>query len=209
MKGVERFVRTINYSLLQEKKMFVDIFNTDKKYKVIYADPPWKFSSKELQKYDNHRFRSLDAVYNTVKTSDMKTWNVKKISDKDCAMFMWSTDAHLQEAIELMKAWGFKYVTVAFVWAKTSSNGNVLSNLGAWTMKNCEICLFGTKGKMLQYKRANNVKQLFFAERTKHSKKPDCMYDFINQLFGDIPKIELFARQQVDGWDCWGNEVEE
>lgn len=58
--------------------MFVDIFNTDKKYKVIYADPPWKFSSKELQKYDNHRFRSLDAVYSTVKTSDMKTWNVKK-----------------------------------------------------------------------------------------------------------------------------------
>jgi N6-adenosine-specific RNA methylase IME4 len=185
----------------------VDIFNTNKRYSIIYADPPWSFSSKELQKYSGKRFRSLEVVYNTEKTSSMAEWNVSRIADTDCALFMWTTDAHLEEAIQLMKAWGFKYVTIAFVWSKVTKNGKQVSNLGAWTMKNCEICLFGTKGKMLKYKKSNSVKQLFEAERTKHSKKPDCVRGFIEELFGDIPRIELFARQYADGWDCWGNEV--
>lgn len=151
--------------------MTIDIFNTDKKYNIIYADPPWNFSSKELQKYNGNRFRPLE------------------------------------EALNLMKKWGFKYVTVAFIWSKVTKNGKQVSNLGAWTMKNCEICLFGTKGRMLKYKKSNSVKQLFEAERTAHSKKTDCVRDFIVELFGDIPRIELFARQHADGWDCWGNEV--
>lgn len=189
--------------------MKVDIFNTDKKYNIIYADPAWQFGSKELQKYNGKRFRPLEEVYMTDKTSDMKTWGdtIKKISENDSAIFMWTTDAHIKEAIELMESWGFKYVTVAFIWAKTTNTGKQVCNLGAWTMKNCEICLFGTKGRMLKYKKSNKVKQLFYAERTEHSKKPSCVRDFIEELFGDIPRIELFARQYADGWDCWGNEV--
>lgn len=149
----------------------------------------------------------METVYPTEKTADMKKWDIKSISEKDCAIFMWTTDAHLKEAISLMEAWGFKYVTIAFIWVKTTNKGNIVSNLGAWTMKNCEICLFGTRGRMLKYKKSNSVKQLFFAERTKHSKKPDCVRDYIFELFGDLPRIELFARQQSEGWDCWGNEV--
>lgn len=189
--------------------MFVDIFTTDKKYNVIYADPPWQFGSKELQKYSGKRFRPLEEVYSTEKTASMCDWDVGRIADKDCALFMWATDAHLEEAIKLMKAWGFKYVTIAFIWSKVTKNGKQISNLGAWTMKNCEICLFGTKGRMLRYKKSNSVKQLFQAERTKHSKKPDCVRGYIKELFGDVPKIELFARQYADSWDCWGNEVGE
>jgi site-specific DNA-methyltransferase (adenine-specific) len=185
----------------------VDIFDTDKKYNIIYADPPWNFSSKELQKYNGNRFRPLEEVYNTEKTATMCEWDVGRIADTDCALFMWTTDAHIEEALNLMKKWGFKYVTVAFIWSKVTKNGKQVSNLGAWTMKNCEICLFGTKGRMLKYKKSNSVKQLFEAERTAHSKKPDCVRDFIVELFGDIPRIELFARQHADGWDCWGNEV--
>lgn len=187
--------------------MKVDIFNTNKKYQIIYADPPWNFSSKELQKYQGERYRPLEKIYQTEKTSDMKLWNVKRITEKNCAIFMWTTDAHIKEAIDLMESWGFKYITVAFIWSKTSKNGNLLWTLGAWTMKNCEICLFGTRGSMLKYKKSNSVKQLFNAERTVHSKKPDCVYGFINELFGDVPKIELFARQSVPGWDCWGLEA--
>ena len=189
--------------------MRVDIFNTDKKYNIIYADPPWQFGSKEIQKYgaEQKRFRPLEAVYNTEKTTDMSKWDVGRICEKDCAIFMWATDAHIGEAIDLMKAWGFKYVTIAFIWKKTTKNGKQVSNLGAWTMKNCEVCLFGTRGAMLKHKKSNSVKQLFEAERTKHSKKPDCVRGFIEELFGDLPRIELFARQHADGWDCWGNEV--
>ena len=187
--------------------MKVDIFNTDKKYNIIYADPPWHFGSKELQKYQGKRFRPLEEVYNTEKTSSLCKWNVKRIADKDCAIFMWATDAHIEDAICLMKAWGFKYKTIAFIWAKQTKNGKQISNLGAWTMKNCEICLFGTKGAMLKHKKSNSVKQLFYSERKSHSKKPDCTRLFIEELFGDLPRIELFARQHADGWDCWGNEV--
>ena len=187
--------------------MKVDIFNSNKKYNIIYADPPWNFNSKELQKYKWKRFRPLEEVYQTEKTSDMKEWNIKRITEKDCAIFMWTTDSHIKEAIELMESWGFRYVSVAFIWSKTSKNGNLLWNLGAWAMKNCELCLFGTKGRMLKYKKSNSIKQLFCAERTVHSKKPDCVYGFIEELFGEVSKIELFARQSHSGWDCWGLEA--
>ena len=189
--------------------MFTDIFTTEKKYNVVYADPPWKFSSKQLQNYDGKRFKPLEEEYNTERTLDLKEWPIKKIADKDCAIFMWTTDAHIPDAIDLMKAWGFKYTTIAFIWAKKTNKGNQVSTLGAWTMKNCEICLLGTKGHMLKYKKANNIQQLFAAERREHSRKPDEMYEFIESIFGkDISKIELFARQEVSGWDCYGNEVD-
>ena len=189
--------------------MKVDIFNTDKKYSIIYADPPWEFSSKQLQKVNGTRFHSLNEEYITTSTKSMCAWGgvIDNIVTPDSAIFMWSTDAHLKEAITLMEAWGFKYKTVAFVWSKHSNKGNELFTLGAWTMKNCELCLLGTKGRMLQYKKANNVLQLCKAERTRHSQKPSEIRDRIVNLFGDIPRIELFARQHADGWDCWGNEV--
>lgn len=187
--------------------MEVDIFRTNRKYNVIYEDPPWKYGSKEIQKYGGTRFRSLNEVYKTEKTSDMERWDIKRITEKDCAIFMWTTDAHVKQAIKLMEAWGFKYVTIAFIWAKTTKNGKQVSNLGAWTMKNCEIVLFGTRGAMLKYKKSNKVKQLFYAERREHSRKPGCVRKFIEELFGDIPRIELFARETAQGWDAWGDEV--
>ena len=178
-----------------------------KKYNVIYADPPWSFSSKELQKYDGVRFTPITKHYEVQSKHWIKELPVSNISDTDCALFMWSTDAHIKEAIETIEAWGFKYITVAFVWEKLTSKGNLVANLGAWTMKNCELCLFGTKGSMLQYKQVNNIYQLVKAERTVHSRKPDEVRDRIVQLFGGMSRIELFARNKTDGWDVWGNEV--
>ena len=140
-------------------------------------------------------------------TDELCDLNINDIADDDCALFMWVTDSHIPDALRLMKAWGFKYVTVAFVWVKNTNNGNLVYNLGAWTMKSVEICLFGTKGGMKKHKKSNSVRQLFFAERTKHSKKPECVRGYIEELFGDVPRIELFARQHAPGWDCWGNET--
>ena len=187
--------------------MKVDIFNTEKKYNIIYADPPWKYGSKQPFRSGGVRFHKLEEEYPTVSTDEMCKWDIGRIAAKDCALFMWTTDSHVEDAIQLMKAWGFKYVTIAFILAKQTNKVNKVSNLGAWTMKNCEICLFGTKGAMKKYKKSNSVQQLFYAERTKHSKKPDCVRGFIQDLFCDLPRIELFARQYADGWDCWGNEV--
>ena len=179
----------------------------NKKYQIIYADPPWKFSSKELQKYDGVRFTSIEKHYPVQNKDWIKNLPVSSIRADDRAMFLWCTDAHLKEGIETIEAWGFKYVTVAFVWEKLTVNGNLVANLGAWTMKNCELCLFGTRGSMLPYKQRNNIYQLIKAERTVHSHKPEEARNRIEQLFGDLSRIELFARQKTEGWDVWGNEV--
>jgi site-specific DNA-methyltransferase (adenine-specific) len=98
-------------------------------------------------------------------------------------------------------------VTVAFVWSKKTVNGKTVSNLAPWTLKNCELCLMGTRGRMVQYKQKNNIPQLVEAVRTRHSEKPEEVRRRIEELFGDVPRIELFARKRFHGWDCWGNEV--
>lgn len=180
----------------------------EKKYNIIYADPPWKFGSKELQKYGGIRFTSIDKHYKTQDKEWIKELPVASISDVDCALFMWTTDAHIKEAIETIEAWGFKYITIAFVWEKLTVTGKTVCNLGAWTMKNYEICLFGTKGAMLKHKKVNNIQQKVLEERTRHSKKPDKVRWNIEVLFGDMPRIELFARVKNKGWDAWGNEIE-
>jgi len=185
------------------------VTNPDKKYNIIYADPPWSFSSKELQKYNGERFTSINKHYETQSKDWIKKLPVKNLLEKDCALFLWTTDAHIKDAIETMESWGFKYVTVVFIWEKKTKNGKTVANLGAWTMKNYEICLLGTKGAMLKYKQMNNIYQKVEAERTKHSKKPNEVRTNIVKLFGDLPRIELFARQQYEGWDCWGNEISE
>lgn len=179
----------------------------NKKYQVIYADPAWKFDSKELQKYKGERFRSLGEVYSNSDSKEFEKIPIWDIADTDCALFMWTTDAHLQEALDLIKSWKFKYITIAFIWKKITKNGKNIATLGAWTMKNCEICLFATKGAMLKYKKSNNIQQLIEAERTNHSKKPNIFADKIVELFGDLPRIELFARDIKQGWDAWGNEI--
>ena len=178
-----------------------------KRYNIIYADPPWKFRSKELQKYNGKRFTSMDKHYPTQHKDWIKDLPVEEIAHDNCALFLWTTDAHLKEAIETIEAWGFKYITIAFVWEKKTKTGKTVANLGAWTMKNYEICLLGTHGRMLKHKKVNNIYQKVEAERTKHSRKPEKVRQNIELLFGDLPRIELFARQRVDGWDAWGNEV--
>ncbi|MFX0183359.1 MAG: MT-A70 family methyltransferase [Candidatus Hodarchaeota archaeon] len=196
------------YSIIDKQEIeTIKSFPSKKKYNIIYADPPWKFSSQELQKYKGERFTSMDKHYPTQHKDWIKNLPVKNITDRNCALFIWSTDAHLKEAIETIEAWGFKYITIPFIWEKKTSKGKTVHNLGAWTMKNYEICLLGTKGKMLQHKQANNIPQKVEAVRTKHSKKPDEVRKRIEKLFGNLPRIELFARQHSTGWDVWGNEV--
>lgn len=177
------------------------------KYQVIYADPPWKYGSKHYQ--DGGRdFNPLHKYYESMDLSKIKELPVDKISAKDSALFMWVTDSHLPQGIEVLTAWGFRYVTIAFVWVKQYKSGNFCYNFAPWTLKSSEICLLGIKGQMGKHKKMNNVKQLVVAERTEHSTKPQVIRERINSLFGDLPRIELFAREKVNGWDSWGNEVE-
>lgn len=182
-------------------------FGTDKKYNVIYADPPWHFSHDAYQS-DGREFLDLSKTqYKTMTIDEIKSMPVNELSSDDCACFLWVVDTFLKEGIEVLESWGFTYKTIAFNWLKTYEGGKYCVNFAPWTLKSWEICLLGVKGSMRDYKKSNNVQGLVIANRTVHSKKPDIIRERIVNLFGDIPKIELFARQEVFGWDAWGNEV--
>ena len=113
----------------------------------------------------------------------------------------------LKEGLEVIESWGFKYKTIGFQWIKKNKSGNgFFFGLGRWTRGNSECCLIGVKGK--PHRISNSVSQLIISSLQEHSKKPAEVREKIIELCGDVPRIELFARQKVNGWDCWGNEVE-
>lgn len=167
------------------------------KYQVIYADPPWSYNDK----MSGHSF-SLDHEYETQSKNWIANLPVKGIIEKDAVLFLWAVSPQIPEAIDVMKSWGFKFKTLAFCWSKTRANGKLVINLGRWTMGNVELCLLGVKGH--PKRQVKNIKQLVVAERTLHSKKPDEVRNRIVELMGDVPRIELFARQKALGWDVWG-----
>lgn len=175
----------------------------NKKYQIIYADPPWSYNDKMA----GHSF-SLDHEYETQSKQWISGLPVGELAEKDACLFLWVTSPLLDEGIKVLEDWGFQYKTIAFVWSKYTKNGKLVSNLGRWTMGNVELCLLGIKGKPNSWRIDKSIKQLVQADRTKHSKKPQEVMDRIIKLLGDRSRIELFARQKTEGWDVWGNEVE-
>ena len=132
---------------------------------------------------------------------------VADLAADDCILFMWTTFPKMYEAMDVMQAWGFRYRTVAFVWVKrTKTDNDWFMGCGYWTRSNAEICLLATKGKPHRFSKA--VHQLIISPVEEHSKKPAETRDRIVELAGDLPRIELFARQKAKGWDVWGNEVD-
>lgn len=181
--------------------MKVDIFNTDKKYNIIYADPPWRYSDRNCN-------GACEQHYNTMTLDDICDLSINKIADKDCVLFLWTTYPMLQESMKVIESWGFKYKTIGFQWVKQNKSGNgFFFGLGRWTRGNTEPCLIAVKGKPYKYVQSKSISQLIQEPIQDHSAKPPIVKDKIIELMGDLPRIELFARQQVDGWDCWGNEV--
>ena len=174
----------------------------DKVYDIIYADPPWYFKT-----YSNKgNKRSAIQHYNCMSIDDIYNLPINSICNNDCILFLWVVDPMLPEAMEVIKKWGFKFKTVAFTWVKENKKSEgYFTGLGYWTRANPEMCLLATKGKPKRISKA--VRQLIISKRQEHSKKPDEIRDRIVKLCGNLPRIELFARQKVKGWDCWGNEV--
>lgn len=171
-----------------------------KKYKIIYADPPWSYNDKMITR------GGAEGHYQTQDINWIKSLKVPEICDKDCVLFLWVVSPLLKEGIETLEAWGFDYVTVAFCWIKETPLGFQVKNLGRWTMGGVEFVLLGRRGKPKRIK--NNVIQAVFDIRTAHSKKPHEVRQRIVDLMGNVPRIELFARQRHEGWDAFGNEVE-
>lgn len=180
----------------------------DKKYKTIYADPPW------LEVGGGKIKRGADAHYSLMKTKEIMALPVANLADENCHLYLWTTNNFLPDALKVMEAWGFTYKTkITWIKANINEDGSFTfqnAGLGQYFRGRDEVCLFGVKGN-LPYKLNENGKRMqgftaFVAPREEHSKKPQKMRDMI-EVVSYEPYIELFARQEIEGWDCWGNEV--
>ena len=132
---------------------------------------------------------------------------VRELAAPDCTLFLWVTFPVLPETFEVIKAWGFEYKMVAFCWVKRNpKSAGWFFGMGNWTRANAEICLLATKGNPKRV--SADVRQIIDTPREEHSKKPDEIRDRIVRLMGDLPRVELFARQAAPGWEVWGNQVD-
>lgn len=170
-----------------------------KKYQIILADPAWNFN------FHKRNLKSKEHLYPTMKAKDIINLNIKELADDDCVLFLWIMNSEIPLALECIKSWGFKYKTVAFTWAKLTKNGKYHFGGGNWTRSNPELCLLATKGKLKRI--SASVRNLVVSPLREHSRKPDEIRNNIIELLGDLPRIELFAREKTKGWDVWGNEV--
>lgn len=174
-----------------------------KKYSVVLCDPPWHYfasSSKQSR-------RATEAHFPTLSIPSIRALPIGKLADTDCALFLWITAPMLPELPGILDAWGFSYKTVAFVWVKLNRKApSLFWGMGNWTRANAEYCVLAVKGHPRRVSAA--VHQVIISPVEEHSKKPEEARRRIERLMGDVPRVELFARQKTPGWDAWGNEVE-
>lgn len=177
----------------------MEIKTNMKKYDLIYTDPAWSYNKKVGQGI-------ADDIYNTMDLEDIKKLPVFEMLKDNAVVYMWATFPMLKEAFEVIKAWGLEYVTVGFNWIKLNDNGTPFFGIGHHTKSNGEICLLLRKGNGLKV-RDNTISQVIMTKKDKHSKKPSVCYTYLERLYGDISRIEMFARHKRQGWDTWGNQV--
>jgi len=182
----------------------------NKKYQIIYADPPWSYYNDSSAKQDCTTVRGMRRPpYPVMSSKAICELPVHQIADDNAILFIWTTDYHLSRCMDVIKSWGFEYKTMGFVWAKKTKKGTPVCFMGAYTMKSgVELCLLATRGKDAhRLVKKHNVKALIESQRQVHSKKPDEVKGRIVELVGDLSRIELFAREKTEGWDVWGNEI--
>ena len=172
-----------------------------KRYSIIYADPPWTYRDKALAGQ-----RGACCKYPVMSIKDICNLPVQSIAKEDCVLFLWVTFPQLNKVFQVIDAWGFTYKTVAFTWVKKNKSGKGwFLGMGNWTRSNTELCLLATRGKPKRI--SASIRSIVISPVSKHSEKPDKVRWRIVELLGALPRIELFARKKVPGWDSWGNEL--
>ncbi|RKS87287.1 N6-adenosine-specific RNA methylase IME4 [Orbus hercynius] len=192
------------------------------KYSLIYCDPPWQYSNQATRAATNNHYPAMTL-------DDLKKLPIQNITEDNAVLFMWFTGPMTKEAIELVESWGFKLKTTkGFTWIKLNKNyDSILAKfllvvrlpfievlqkisffgLGNHTRTNSEDCLIAIKGKGIE-RQNKSISQVIYAPIGRHSEKPKEARDRLDMLYGDVPRIELFARNNFEGWDVWGNECD-
>ena len=171
-----------------------------KKYQIIYCDPPWLYQDKSKS-----HGGGAESHYQCMTTEQLKSLPIPAEDNSVC--LMWATYPQLEVALEVLKSWGFKFKTVAFTWVKTNKDGSVYMGMGRHTRANAEICLLGVKGKGVSRKNAG-IYNTQLHSRGRHSEKPQKFREDIISLYGEATRLEMFARKMSEGFEVWGNEVE-
>jgi N6-adenosine-specific RNA methylase IME4 len=182
----------------------------NKKYQIIYADPPWEYKQSGSKTSSRGMAKQH---YPTMSTKDICGLPINRLKTDTTILLVWATFPNISQALKVIEAWGFEYKTAAFVWIKKNKK-NTNTNfwgMGAYTRANAEVCLLGisknTKAKEIV--KRHDIHQVIESPISRHSEKPNEVRMAIEKLFGDVSRIELFARQATEGWDIWGNEAPE
>ena len=160
------------------------------------ADPPWSYNDQALAGN-----RGASQKYEVLPIHTVKNMPVGKLAKDDSFLFLWTTFPMINEALQVMKAWGFEYRTVAFIWDKMNHNP------GKYTLSNCELVLLFKHGRIPMPRGARNIQQLIRSPRREHSQKPIEVKDAIKKMFPTQKRIELFAREKTRGWSTWGLDL--
>ena len=175
----------------------------EKKYSLIYADPPWSFNNRRT---GGSTSSGASQHYNTMEMHDLCGLPVQDIADDNCVLLMWWVASMPKEALYLVDDWGFTLKTMtAFVWNKITKNGKSHFGMGHWTRAGAECCLLAIKGKPKPV--SHSIRSVCDAVILKHSQKPNVFATRAVNLCGDVPRIELFARDHKPGWDSFGDEL--
>ena len=176
----------------------------DKKYDIIYADPPWKQNDK-LRSAKDQSIVHVSNYYSSMTFKQLSDMQIDSIANKNSLLFLWVVSASIKECIEVGESWGFAYRTIAFIWYKKNTN------MGNYTMPNCELCAVFKRGNIPKPRGSRGIQQFVSAQRGRHSQKPTEVRCRINQMFPSQSKIELFARPDwtdyTSNWEFWGDEV--
>ena len=173
-------------------------------FDIIYADPPYDYGGQKQHAGAGKKDTGgAEKHYPTITLADLKQLDVAGIAAEDCLLFLWSTSPHLDQAIELGKAWGFDWATVAFVWYKQATNP------GFYTLSQCELCLVFKRGKIPQPRGLRNIRQFVSEKRNEHSRKPEEVRYRIEMMFPEQRWAELFATKETSGWTAWGRGIQD
>lgn len=186
-------------------KDFLD-FIGDKKYSTILADPPWQFQNRTGKVAPEHKRLNR---YPTMCLQDIKEIPVSKVASDRCHLYMWVPNALLPEGLEVLSAWGFKYKT-NIIWYKIRKDGGPdRRGVGFYFRNVTEILLFGVRGKNIRtLSPGRSQANIITARKREHSRKPDEQYHIIESCSWG-PRLEMFSRGKIEGWDCWGNQADE
>lgn len=176
-----------------------------KQYDVILADPPWAF---KVWDKDTGQGRSPESHYPTMEIDDICNLSISSLANDNCVLFMWAVwPSLIPYAEKVIRAWGFDYKTIGWVWVKAKKSGfGFFTGMGYYARANTEPCLLSVKGSMPVAR--HDIQALIYSPVRRHSQKPDDQYRKIEALYPDMKYLELFARKKREGWDSWGNEIE-